>query len=71
LDIYWKKMKNSGWDNKLQEFLNSSAPIPANAYHTSYCGIVPPIYVHNQMVAKMRLELKKEKKNGGGWFLPR
>jgi hypothetical protein len=71
LDIYWENVKNSGWGNKLQEFLKSGAPIPADAYHAPYCGTVPQICIYNQRVAKMRLELKKKKtkwKTSGSYY---
>jgi hypothetical protein len=58
LGIYWKNVKNNGWGNKLQEFLKYGA------YHASYYGSVPPMCIYNQMAAKMRLELKKKKKDG-------
>jgi hypothetical protein len=64
LGIYWENVKNSGWGNKLEEFLKSGAPIPADAYHAPYCGTVPQICIYNQRVAKMRLELKKKNQSG-------
>jgi hypothetical protein len=64
LGIYWETVKNNGWGNKLQQFLKSGAPIPPGAYCAPYCGSVPPICIYNQRVAKMRLELKKQKKDG-------
>jgi hypothetical protein len=64
LRTYWENVKSNGWDNKLQELMKSGVPIPAGAYHAPYCGSVPPIYIHNQRIAKLKLQMKKQKKDG-------
>lgn len=64
LQTYWKNVKNNGWGNKFQELLKSSTLSPPSAYRAPYCGTVLPICIQNQHIAKMRLELKKQKQDG-------
>jgi hypothetical protein len=64
LQTYWENVKNNGWGNKLQELLKSGTPSPPGTYRAPYCGTVPPICIQNQRIAKMRLELKKQKRDG-------